>query len=64
MDQAVSDVMLITIENGNMVSCQPKTVREMVEFKEQYPNAQAVIVKTSEQKWSISLQEQKGYNVL
>jgi len=49
MDQAVSDVMLITKENGNMVSCQPKTVREMVEFKEKYPNAQAIIVKTSEQ---------------
>lgn len=64
MDQAVSDVMLITKENGNMVSCQPKTVREMVEFKEKYPNAQAIIVKTSEQNWSISLQVQKGYNVL
>jgi len=50
VDQAVNDVMLIAKENGNMVSCQPKTVREMVEFKEQYPNAQAIIVKTSEQK--------------
>ena len=46
----MNDVMLIAKENGNMVSCQPKTVREMVEFKEQYPNAQAIIVKTSEQK--------------
>jgi hypothetical protein len=39
-------------------------VRELVEFKQQYPNSQAIIVKTSEQKWSISLQVQKGYNVL
>jgi len=50
MNQAVSDVMLIAKEDGNMVSCQPKTVGEMAEFKEQYPNAQAIIVKTSEQK--------------
>ena len=50
MDQAVSDVMLITKEDGDMVSYQPRTVREMVEFKQQYPNAQAIIVKTSEQK--------------
>jgi len=48
MDQAVSDLMLITKEGGNIVSCQPKTVRELVEFKQQYPNAQAIIVKTSE----------------
>ena len=64
MNQAVNDLMLITKEDGNIVSCQPKTVRELVEFKQQYPNAQAIIVKSSEQKWSISLQVQKGYNVL
>jgi len=61
MHQPVSDLMLITKEDGNIVSCQPKTVKELVEFKQKYPNAQAIIVKTSEQNWSISL---KGYNVL
>jgi hypothetical protein len=50
MDQAVSDLMLITKEDGNIVSCQPNTVKELVEFKQKYPNAQAIIVKTSEQK--------------
>jgi hypothetical protein len=50
MDQAVSDLMLLTKKDGNIVSCQPNTVRELVEFKRQYPNAQAIIVKASEQK--------------
>jgi len=49
MYQPVSDLMLITKEDGNIVSCQPKTVKELVEFKQKYPNAQAIIVKTSEQ---------------
>jgi hypothetical protein len=49
MDQAVSDLMLISKDGGNIVSCQPKAVRDLVEFKQQYPNAQAIIVKTSEQ---------------
>jgi len=49
MHQPVSDLMLITKEDGNIVSCQPKTVKELVEFKQKYPNAQAIIVKTSEQ---------------
>jgi hypothetical protein len=50
MDETVSDLMLITKEDGNIVSCQPKIVKELVEFKQKYPNAQAIIVKTSEQK--------------
>jgi hypothetical protein len=32
-------------------------VRELVEFKRQYPNAQAIIVKASEQKWSVTSAE-------
>jgi len=50
MNHPVHDLMLITKEDGNIVSCQPKTVRELVEFKQQYPNAQVIIVKTSDQK--------------
>jgi hypothetical protein len=49
MNDTVSDMMLIAKEGGNIVSCQPETVRELVEFKQKYPNAQAIIIKTSEQ---------------
>jgi hypothetical protein len=50
MDEKVNDMMLIAKEDGNIVPCQPKTVGELIEFKRKYPNAQAIIVKTSEQK--------------
>jgi hypothetical protein len=50
MDEKVNDMMLIAKEDGNIVPCQPNTVGELIEFKRKYPNAQAIIVKTSEQK--------------
>jgi hypothetical protein len=50
MNEKVNDMMLIAKEDGNIVSCQPETVGELIEFKRKYPNAQAIIVKTSEQK--------------
>jgi hypothetical protein len=50
MDDAVRDMMLIAKDGANILSCQPETVRELVEFKQKYPNAQTIIVKTSEQK--------------
>lgn len=50
MNEKVNDIMLIAKEGGNIVPCQPNTVGELIEFKQKYPNAQAIIVKTSEQK--------------
>jgi hypothetical protein len=50
MSEKVNDMMLIAKQDGNIVPCQPNTVGELVEFKRKYPNAQAIIVKTSEQK--------------
>jgi hypothetical protein len=50
MNDAVSDMILVSKEDGNIVPYQPETVGDLVEFKRKYPNAQAIIVKTSEQK--------------
>lgn len=49
MNDKVNDIMLIGGESGNVVTCQPQTVKEMMEFRQKYPNAQAIVVKASEQ---------------
>jgi hypothetical protein len=48
VNDKVNDVMLIAKEDGNIVTCQPQTVKELIEFKQKYPNAQAIIVKAPE----------------
>ncbi|XP_021937407.1 uncharacterized protein LOC110838492 isoform X2 [Zootermopsis nevadensis] len=50
MNDKVEDLMLIGKESDGIVTCQPQTVKELTEFKQRYPNAQVIIVKTSEQK--------------
>lgn len=50
MDDKVKDIMLIGKEGEKIVTCQPQTVKELIEFKQKCPNAQVVIVKASEQK--------------
>jgi predicted protein tyrosine phosphatase len=48
MNEKVTDMMLIAKEDGKLVTCQPGTVKEIIEFKQKYPNAQPIVVQTSQ----------------
>jgi hypothetical protein len=60
MNEKVNDMMLIAMEDGNFVPCQPNTVGELIEFKRKYPNAQAISPRAGVQNTRMQHQSPQG----